>query len=83
MADISVIKIIISVAALRIFPPWANDKLRAWEGLGHSGMFWAKLSRGEFCSKLDQNYYFSLQSYVHFEEFFFVSRAFVSFGAKG
>ena len=30
-----------------------NDKLRAWEGLGHSGMFWARLSRDDFRSKLE------------------------------
>ena len=30
-----------------------NDKLRAWDGLGHSGMFWARLSRDDFRSKLE------------------------------
>ena len=30
-----------------------NDKLRAWEGLGHSGIFWARLSRDDFRSKLE------------------------------
>ena len=53
MTDISVIKMIISVAVWRIYPSWVNDKLRAWEGLGHSGMFWARLSRDDFRSKLE------------------------------
>ena len=30
-----------------------NDKLRAWEGLGHSRKFWARLSRDDFRSKLE------------------------------
>ena len=46
--DISVIKMIISVAVWRIYPSWVNDKLRVWEGLGHSRMFWASLSTGAF-----------------------------------
>ena len=53
MTDISVIKMIISVAVWRIYPSWVNNKLRAWEGLGHSGMFWARLSRDDFRSKLE------------------------------
>ena len=53
MTDISVIKMIISVAVWRIYPSWVNDKLWAWEGLGHSGMFWARLSRDDFRSKLE------------------------------
>ena len=53
MTDISVIKMIISVAVWRIYPSWVNDKLRAWEGLGHSVMFWARLSRDDFRSKLE------------------------------
>ena len=53
MTDISVIKMIISVAVWRIYPSWVNDKLWAWEGLGHSGMFWARLSRDNFRSKLE------------------------------
>ena len=73
MTDISVIKMIISVAVWRIYPSWVNDKLWAWEGLGHFGMFWARFSGDDFRSKL--------KSYVHFEEFF-VSRAFAKFGAK-
>ena len=44
---------IISVAVWRIYPSWVNDKLRAWEGLGHSRMFWARLSRDDFRSKLE------------------------------
>ena len=53
MTDISVIKMIISVAVWRIYPSWVNDKLLAWEGLGHSGMFWARLLRDDFRSKLE------------------------------
>ena len=53
MTDISVIKMIISVAVWRIYPSRVNDKLWAWEGLGHSGMFWARLSRDDFRSKLE------------------------------
>ena len=30
----------------------ATDKLRAWEGLGHCGTFWARLSWDDFRSKL-------------------------------
>ena len=44
---------IISVAVWRIYPSWVNDKLWAWEGLGHSGMFWARLSGDDFRSKLE------------------------------
>ena len=53
MTDISVIKMIISVAVWRIYPSWVNEKLWAWEGLGHSGMFWARLSRDDFRWKLE------------------------------
>ena len=53
MTDISVIKMIISVAVWRIYPSWVNDKLRAWEGLGHPRMFWARLSRDDFRLKLE------------------------------
>ena len=53
MTDISVIKMIISVAVWRIYPSWVNDKLWAREGLGHSGMFWARLSGDNFRSKLE------------------------------
>ena len=53
MTDISVIKMIISVAVWRIYPSWVNDKLRAWEGFGHSRKFWARLSRDDFRSKLE------------------------------
>ena len=35
------------------YPSWVNEKLWAWEGLGHSGMFWARLSRDDFRSKLE------------------------------
>ena len=53
MTDISVIKMIISVAVWRRYLSWVNDKLRAWEGLGHSRMFWARLSRDDFRLKLE------------------------------
>ena len=80
MTDISVIKMIISVAVWRIYPSWVNEKLWAWEGLGHSGMFWARLSRDDFRSKLE---IISFRSRVMFiSKSFFVSRAFVKFGAK-
>ena len=53
MTDISVIKMIISVAVWRIYPSWVNEKLWAWKGLGYSGMFWARLSRDDFRWKLE------------------------------
>ena len=53
MTDISVIKMIISVVVWWIYPSWVNDKVRAWEGLGHSGMSWTRLSRDDFRSKLE------------------------------
>ena len=53
MTDISVIKMIISVAVWRIYPSWVNDKLWAWEGLGHFGMCWARFSGDDFRSKLE------------------------------
>ena len=57
-----------------------NDKLWAWEGLGHSGMFWAWLSRDDFRSKLE---IISFPSGVmSVSKSFFVSRAFERFGAK-
>ena len=69
-----------SVAAWRIYPSWVNDKLRAWEGLGHSGMFWATLSRDDFRSKLEIISFLSRVMSV--SKSFFVSRAFERFGAK-
>ena len=81
MTDISVIKMIISVAVWRIYPSWVNDKLWAWEGLGHSGMFWARLSRDDFRSKLGIISFLSRVMFI--SKSFFVSRAFViKFGAK-
>ena len=80
MTDISVIKMIISAAVWRIYPSWVNDKLRAWEGLGHSRMFWARLSRDDFRSKLEIISFLSGVTSVW--ESFFVSRAFETFGAK-
>ena len=80
MTDISVIKMIISVAVWRIYPSWVNDKLRAWEGLGHSVMFWARLSRDDFRSKLEIISFLSRVMSV--SKSFFVSRAFERFGAK-
>ena len=53
MTDISVIKMIISVAVWRIYPSWVNDKLWAWEGRGHFRMFSARLSGDNFRSKLE------------------------------
>ena len=80
MTDISVIKMIISVAVWRIYPSWVNDKLRAWEGLGHSGMFWARLSRDDFHSKLEIISF--LSRVVSVSKSFSVSRAFQRLGAK-
>ena len=80
MTDISVIKMIISVAVWRIYPSWVNDKLWAWEGLGHSRMFWARLPRDDFRSKLE---IISFPSRVmSVSKSFYVSRAFERFGAK-
>ena len=80
MTDISVIKKIISVAVWRIYPSWVNDKLRAWEGLSHSGMFWARLSRDDFRSKFENISFLSRVMFI--SKSFSVSRAFVRFGAK-
>ena len=80
MTDISVIKMIISVAVWRIYPSWVNDKLRAWEGLGHSGMFWARLLKDDFRLKLEIISFLSRVMSV--SKTFFVSRAFERFGAK-
>ena len=80
MTDISVIKKITSVAVWRIYPSWVNEKLRAWEGLGHSGMFWARLSRDDFRSKLENISFLSRVMFI--SKSFSVSRAFVRFGAK-
>ena len=57
-----------------------NDKLRAWEGLGHSGMFWARLSRDDFRSKLEIISF--LYKVMSVSKSFFVSCAFERFGAK-
>ena len=57
-----------------------NDKLRAWEGLGQSGMFWARLLRDDFRSKLEIISFLSRVMSV--SKSFFVSRAFERFGAK-
>ena len=72
---------ILSVAIWRIYPSWVNDKLWAWEGLGHSGMFWARLSRDDFLSKLEIISFPSRVMSVS-KSFFFVSCAFEWFGAK-
>ena len=53
MTDISVIKMIISGAVWRVYSSLVNDRLRAWERLSHSGMFSARLSMGDFRSKLE------------------------------
>ena len=57
-----------------------NDKLWAWEGLGHSEMFWVRLSRDDFRSKLENISFLSRLMFI--SKSFFVSRAFVKFGAK-
>ena len=57
-----------------------TDKLWAWEGLGHSGMFWARLSRDDFRSKLEIISF--LSGVMSISKSFFVSRAFERFGAK-
>ena len=57
-----------------------NDKLRAWEGLGHSGMFWARLSRDDFRLKLENISFLSRVMFI--SKGFSVSRAFARFGAK-
>ena len=80
MTDISVIKMIISKAVWRIYPSWVNDELRAWEGLGHWGMFWARLSRDDFRSTLEIISFHSRVMFV--SKSFLVSRAFERFGAK-
>ena len=80
MTDISVVKMIISVAVWRIYPSWVNGKLRAWEGLGHSGMFWAKLSRDDFRSKLENISFLSRVMFI--SKNFLFPRAVVRFGAK-
>ena len=57
-----------------------NDKLRAREGLGHSGMSWTRLSRDDFRSKLEIISF--LSRVMSISESFFVSRAFERFGTK-
>ena len=57
-----------------------NDRLRGWDGLGHSEMFWARLSRDDFLSKLEIISFLSRVMSV--SKSFFVSRAFERFGAK-
>ena len=80
----SVIKMIISVAVWRIYPSWVNDKLRAWEGLGHSGMFWAhgRGSRGTIFVRSSKLSLFFPELFPFRRAFFFVSRAFERFGSK-
>ena len=41
------------MAVRRIYLSLVNDKLWAWEGLSHFGMFWARLSGDDFRSKLE------------------------------
>ena len=69
MKDISVFKMIISVVTSLIYSSWVNDKLWAWEALGHSRIFWARLSRDDFRSKLE-NISFPSRD-VSFGEFLF------------
>ena len=73
MTDISVIKMIISVPVWWSLS-WVNDKLRAWEGLGHSGIFWVRLSRDDFRSKLEIISF--LSRVVSVSKSFFVSPCF-------
>ena len=80
MTDMSVIKMIISVAVWRIYPSWVNDKLWAWERLCHSEMFWARLSRDDFRSKLGIISFLFRVMFI--SKSFLISRAFVNFGAK-
>ena len=47
-----------------IYPLWVNNKLRAWEGLGHPGMFCARLSMDDFCSKLENISFLSRVTYI-------------------
>ena len=56
------------------------DKMRAWEGLRYFGMFWARLSRDDFRSKLEIICFLSRVLFI--SKSFFVSCAFVRFGAK-
>ena len=58
MTDIPVMKMITSLAVWRIYPSWLNDKLQACEGLGHFGMFWARLSMDDFRSKIELSLFF-------------------------
>ena len=80
MTDISVIKMITWVAAWRIYPSWVNDKLRGVGGTRPLRNVLGETLAGRFSFE-GRNYLFSFPSYVNFEEFF-VSRAFVKFGAK-
>ena len=57
-----------------------NDKLWAWEGVGHFGMFWARFSGDDFRSKLEIISFLSRVMFIL--KSFFVSRAFAKFGAK-
>ena len=61
---------IISVAVWRIYPSWVNDKLWAWKGLSHFGMFWGEALKGRFSFEA-RKYLFSFHSYVHFAQEFF------------
>ena len=80
MTDTWIIKMVISVALFRIYPSWVNDKLRAWERLGHSRMFWARLSRDDFRLKIEIISFLSRDMSI--SKSFFASHAFERFGAK-
>ena len=80
MTDISVIKMIISVAAWRIYPSWVNDEVPGVGGTRPLENVLGEAPKGRFSFEA-RKYLFSFPSYVHFEEFF-VSRAFLRFGAK-
>ena len=80
MTDISVIKMIISVAVWRIYTSWVNDKLRAWEGLGHSRMFWVRLPGDDFRSKLETVWFTRTHRGLIPTDFIFFAQANLSSG---
>ena len=80
MTDISVIQMIISVAAWRIYPSWVNDEVAGVGGTRPLENVLGGAPKGRFSFEA-RKYLFSFPSYVHLEELF-VSRAFLRFGAK-
>ena len=57
-----------------------KDKLWAWEGPGHSGMFWARLSGDDFRSKLEIISFLSQVMFI--SKSFLFPAFFAKFGAK-